>query len=88
MTAPLTKTTGVFTETAIEDEVVVMHLGSGDFFSLTGSGAVIWRLIDGTRDRGALLAELIAQFGEDEARIAADLDAFVAQLCAAGLIAG
>lgn len=88
MTAPLTKTAGTFTETAIEDEVVVMHLASGEFFSLTGSAATIWTLIDGTRSRTEVLAALIAEFGEDEARIAADLDTFLAQLRAAGLVVG
>ncbi len=87
MSQPLAKRPGAFNETAIEDEVVVMHLESGEFFSLTGSAAAIWKLIDGTRSRDAVLTVLAAQFaGEDEVRIAADLDDFLAQLRAAGLV--
>jgi PqqD family protein of HPr-rel-A system len=88
MTQPLAKRTAIFNETAIEDEIVVMHLESGEFFSLTGSAAAIWQLIDGTRGRDQVLANLAAQFLQDEALIAADLDAFLAQLRAAGLVEG
>lgn len=88
MTQPLAKRTAAFNETAIEDEIVVMHLESGEFFSLTGSAAAIWQLIDGTRDRDQVLADLAAQFQQDDALIAADLDAFLAQLRAAGLVEG
>ena len=88
MTQPLAKRTAAFNETAIEDEIVVMHLESGEFFSLTGSAAAIWQLIDGTRSRDRVLADLAAQFMQDEAVIAADLDAFLAQLRAAGLVEG
>ena len=86
MTQPLTKRPDAFTETAIDDEVVVMHLASGEFFSLTGSSAAIWRLIDGTRGAEAIVAELAAAYGEEPGRIADDLAAFVAQLQAAGLV--
>ena len=86
MDQALTKRADQFSETAIDDEVVVMSLDSGDFFSLTGTARTIWLLIDGTRDRSALLADLADQHGCEEAEIAGDLDAFVAQLSQAGLI--
>ncbi len=86
MTQLLAKRPDAFTETLIEDEVVVMHLESGEFFSLTGSSAAIWRLIDGTRGSEAIVAELAAAYGEEPDRIAGDLAAFVAQLQAAGLV--
>jgi PqqD family protein of HPr-rel-A system len=76
-----------FTETAIDDEIVVMRLDSGDFFSLAGTAAAIWHLIDGTRDRAALLAALAARYGADEAEMAADLDEFLVQLKEQGLVA-
>lgn len=76
-----------FTETNIDDEIVVMRLDSGDFFSLADTAAAAWRLIDGTRDRAALIEELAAQFDADEAEIAADLDEFLARLKEQGLVA-
>ena len=83
----LGKIAGAFSETEIDEEVVVMALASGDFFSLTGTAKAIWLLLDGTRSRAALLADLAAQFGCAEAEIAGDLDAFLADLGAAGLVA-
>ena len=53
MTLPLTKDPTAFAETRIDDEIVVMNLASGDFFSLEDSAAAIWDLIDGTRNRAA-----------------------------------
>ncbi|MEQ1497708.1 MAG: PqqD family protein [Novosphingobium sp.] len=86
MTRVLAKAADQFSETVIDDEIVVMSLASGDFFSLTGSARAIWELIDGTRTRAALLADLAAAFGRTEADLAGDVDAFVAQLGSAGLL--
>jgi pyrroloquinoline quinone biosynthesis protein D len=86
VTQPLVKQSARFSETAIDDEVVVMSLENGDFFSLTGTARDIWMLIDGTRDRAALLDQLAAQYECPEAEIAQDIDAFLAQLNQAGLL--
>lgn len=76
-----------FAETRIDDETVIMSLDSGDFFSLTGTAQSIWRLLDGTRDRAAILAELAAEYDAPEAEMASDVDSFLAGLRAAGLLA-
>ena len=88
MNQPLTKDPAAFAETRIDDEIVVMNLSSGDFFSLRESGAAIWDLIDGTRDRAAVLAALARDFDAGEADLAADLDAFLAELRGNGLLSG
>lgn len=75
-----------FSETAIDDEVVLLNLADGTFFSLAGTAAAIWALIDGTRDRRALLAALATAHGVPEAEIAADVDVFLAQLDEAGFL--
>ena len=87
MSQVLAKAADRFSETAIDDEIVVMSLESGDFFSLTGTAQAIWLLIDGTRTRAALLADLAAEFVCTEAELSEDLDAFLAQLETAGLLA-
>lgn len=84
----LAKAAGQFTETEIDDEVVVMSLASGDFFSLTGSARAIWLALDAQPDRAGLIAALAAQFDADPAEIAGDVDAFLAQLNADGLLTG
>ena len=85
---PLAKQVDRFTETDIDDEIIVMRLDSGDFFSLAGTAAATWRLIDGSRDRAAIIEELAAQFNAHEEEIAADIDDFLAQLEEQGLVAG
>ncbi len=87
MTVPLRKNPQAFSETAIDGEVVLLNLNDGTFFSLTGTAAEIWPLIDGLRDRPALLADLAAEHGTTAEVIAADVDHFLAQLTDAGFIA-
>jgi pyrroloquinoline quinone biosynthesis protein D len=86
MSKAITKATGQFSETAIDDEIVVMHLVSGEFFSLTGTGRDLWLLIDGSRSRSDLLADMAAQYGAQPAEIAGDVDAFLVSLGAAGFL--
>lgn len=84
----IAKQAGRFTETDIDDEIVVMRLDNGEFFSLSGTAAAAWRLIDGTRDRAALIAALATAFDGDQATVAADVDDFLARLSENGLLAG
>jgi len=77
-----------FVETEIDDEVVLMDLASGDFFSLAGTSLDVWRLIDGTRSEAQIVAELAADYGEPAERVAADVTAFLGELRTAGLLAG
>lgn len=86
MTAPLRKNPQAFSETAIDGEVVLLNLTDGTFFSLTGTAADIWPLIDGLRDRAALLAVLAAEHGTAAEAIAADVDHFLTQLTDAGFV--
>ena len=83
----LAKQSGRFAETDIDEEIVVMRLDNGDFFSMSGTAAATWRLIDGTRDRDALLSALAEEFDGNASGIAADVDEFLGQLRDLGLIA-
>ena len=83
----LAKAVGHFSETLIDDEVVVMSLDSGDFFSLSGTARDVWELIDGTRDRAAITDVLAQQYAGPREAIAGEIDAFLAQLAGAGLLA-
>lgn len=82
----LAKATGRFTETTIDDEVVVMSLASGDFFSLTGSARAIWDMLDAHHDRAGLIGALAQEYGAEPAAIAADVDDFLANLARSGLL--
>ena len=85
MSAP-TKDPARFVETQIEDQTIVMRLDNGDFFALDGTGQAIWHLIDGVRDRAAILASLAERYEAPDETLAGDLDRFLADLDAAGLL--
>lgn len=86
MTGILFKRPERFAETEIDDEVVVMDLSSGHFFSLRETGLEIWNMIDGTRDRAGITTELADAYGMPDSAIADDVAAFLDQVLAAGLI--
>jgi hypothetical protein len=86
VTRILRKAQGKFSETAIDDEIVVMNLESGDFFSLTGTARDIWLLIDGRLGREELLASLAASYAVPGEAIAGDVEAFLNELDQAGLL--
>ena len=83
----ITKIGGQFTEADIDHEIVIMRLDNGEFFSLSGTGAAIWRLIDGNRDRHALAAAAASEFDADKGEILADVDEFLLRLKETGLLA-
>ena len=87
MKAVLVKQWNRFSETAVDGEVILLNLDDGSFFSLSGTAATIWPMIDGTRDRDDLLAELGEVYDAPAAVIARELDAFLAQLSVAGFVA-
>lgn len=75
-----------FVETKIGDEVIVMHLDSGEFFSLRGTAAEIWLLIDDERSSSEIVAVLAEKHGAPEASVAGDVQEFLDQLGQAGLL--
>ena len=88
MSQPLTKDPAAFAETRIDDEIVIMNLASGDFFSLKDSAAAIWDLLDGTRNRAAVLAALTSEYDAAGGDLGRDLDSFLGELRSGGLISG
>jgi hypothetical protein len=82
----ITKRIDRFAEAEVDDEIVVMVLDKGEFFSLTGTGKAVWRLIDEQPDRTALGGALRAQFDVSEQQLSSDVDQFLTQLQGFGLI--
>ncbi|MBW8784798.1 MAG: HPr-rel-A system PqqD family peptide chaperone [Novosphingobium sp.] len=76
-----------FSSVEIDEEVVVMNNATGDTFSIVGTARAIWQLIDGARSRDAIVAALAAEYQAPEERIAGEVDAFLAELAGAGLLA-
>ena len=85
--APITKQFHRFSETDIDEEIIIMRHDNGEVLSLSETGATIWRLLDGTRNRADLGAAITDRFNIDERLIDPDIDEFLLQLREAGLIA-
>jgi hypothetical protein len=85
--AALTKLRDRFNETANGDEIIIVQLDRGDFLSLTGIAAMVWRLIDGKRSRTDLITTLANEFALENEVIAGDVDDFLKQLRQSGLLA-
>ena len=71
---------------AVDDELVILDVRSGRYFSLNDVGALVWDRLDGTATPADLVAAITAEFDVDEATAAADLEALLASLREAGLI--
>lgn len=86
MTGILNKCPDRFVETEIDDEIVVMDLESGNFFSLKDTALDIWRLVDGTRSPADIAAELANDYDVAESELANDVAAFLDKALTAGLL--
>jgi pyrroloquinoline quinone biosynthesis protein D len=64
----------------------VTLLSGGVMHQLNLLGAEIWKLCDGTRDRGQILRELLDVFEVDEGTLKQDLEAFLDDMIGRGLI--
>lgn len=65
-------------ETDLGDEMVLMHTGSSEMFSLNGAGRVIWTHLPATEDQ--LTAHLVQHFDIDDATARQDVHALLSDL--------
>ena len=69
-----------------EDEVVVLDTKSGLYFSLQGSAAVIWSLVEARASREAILTSLAEKYDCKPETIVAAVDYCLTEFTAKGLI--
>jgi hypothetical protein len=72
----------------IEDEVVAVDMTSASYLGGNPAAAVLWPALARGATKEELAALLVERFGIDDARAGEDVDAFLAQLGEAGLLAG
>lgn len=82
----LEKCRSAFAETEVDDEIVIICLDTGRFFSLSGTARAVWQMMEPDASREQILAELSQRYEVAPAILARDVDAFVAEAVAAGLI--
>jgi len=64
----------------VDDETVIVDLGTGSYYSLRGSAQVIWGALERGLDVSGVVDEVIGRYEEDGVDTAAVVDGFVTQL--------
>jgi Coenzyme PQQ synthesis protein D (PqqD) len=72
---------------AVGDDVVVLDLASSTYFSTNSTGTLLWKLLAAGANRSELVNALVDRFGVDQKTVERDVDAFLADLEAAQLLA-
>jgi Coenzyme PQQ synthesis protein D (PqqD) len=70
----------------IDGETILIHLGTGTYYSLDGVGAAAWELLTEGVARDELAARLGARYEADAALIERGIAAFIAELVEEGLL--
>jgi hypothetical protein len=71
----------------LNGETVLVHLGTNGIYALNETGSRFWALLDEGHDRDGIRARLVEEFEVAPAEVDAEIDALVADLAAAGLVA-
>ncbi len=70
----------------IDGELVIIHLDRGVYFSLTASGALMWRRLAAGESQAAVARKVAGDLGADEAELTAALAELIDQLVAEQLL--
>lgn len=71
----------------IDEEIIVLDLRASSYLKLNGTGAHLWKQLDGGADKGGLVDSLLATYEVDRDTAWKDVDAFLRQLRKADLLA-
>ena len=71
---------------AFEDEMVLINLDSGNYYSFSGSGAVIWDLLAAGNSVTEIVQRLRAHFSNDGTEIEPNVTSFVENVVSEGLV--
>lgn len=70
----------------VDGEALLIHLQSGDYFSLNDTGTIVWENIDGSRTVRDLAEIVVAEYEGDRDLIVADVLSLVNRLADEGLV--
>ena len=63
-----------------DQEVVIVNLETGNYYSLEGIAGVLWTLLEDGATEAQLSSELLARYQADEATVARNLQTFLTSL--------
>ena len=70
----------------IDGETIVIHMGTGTYYSLEGTGAEVWALVESGLARGDVVAGVQQRFDGDSALVEQSVLAFLDELIDEGLV--
>jgi hypothetical protein len=70
----------------VDGEALLIHLPSGEYFSLDSVGTLIWQNIDGSRTIEDLAELVLDEYDVDREKVVADVLRLVEQLAGEGLL--
>jgi len=71
----------------VDGEILALQHSSSEYLSTNATGARLWKSLTEGTSRERLIALFVDEYGIDEAQAAADIDAFLGDLVAHGLLA-
>lgn len=71
----------------LDGEIVALDGCEGEYLSVRGTGAIVWRLLAQSAKRERLVDALVERYGIDAQQAGTDVDAFVSSLAERGLLA-
>ncbi len=84
--APLRVASANVHSKVFEDEVVVLEMKTGTYFSLRGSGVEVWKLIEESASAARIAEALEARYDAPGPEIASAVESLVDELTEGGLI--
>ena len=82
----ITKEAAQVIDRAVDDETLVIHLPSGNYFSLNAVGTQVWISIDGKRTVRELAEIVSAEYDVDPERAQVDVLNLINDLVSEGLV--
>ncbi len=70
----------------LDDEAVLVHLGTNRIFTLTQTGARFWQLLTEGKGRPAIEDQLLDEYDVTRPELIAEIDSLVRELAAEGLV--
>ncbi|MEZ5830191.1 MAG: PqqD family protein [Dongiaceae bacterium] len=72
----------------LQDEVIIINVATGSYFSGSGTAADLWTLIVAGASLDEIVSTLASAYGTDAASIRGDLETCIAKLIDSGVIDG
>ena len=73
-------------ETAVGDQIMMMHIENGKYYALEGTARRIWELLEQPKTLNDVVSDLVGEYEIDSEECRADVSVFVRDLMENGLV--